>query len=97
MPSKQLQFESLPLKPQTRPLHCRGSSPHSPFLDDPRRTEPEDCQNCKQPGHHHTRCSQNPKKIESLSIKQNAVSNIALVPKLQSELEMKDKTIKSLE
>jgi hypothetical protein len=42
--------------------YSRRSSPHSPFLDDPRRTESEDCQNCKQPGHHHTRCPKNPRK-----------------------------------
>ena len=45
--------------------YCRRSSPHSPFLDNPRRTEIEDCQNCKQPGRHHTRCPQ----IESLPLK----------------------------
>ena len=39
--------------------HRRRPSPHSAVLDDPRRTVSEDCQNCKQPGHHHTRCPQN--------------------------------------
>jgi hypothetical protein len=42
--------------------HRRRPSPHGSILGDPRRTEPEDCQNCKQPGHHHTRCPQNPRK-----------------------------------
>ena len=40
--------------------HRRRPSPHSAVLDDP--TESEDCQNCKQQGHHHTRCPQNTRK-----------------------------------